>query len=94
MEISRVFGVAVLLITLQTNLAELKLEDSFGIFDEDDRIVGGVETLEGEFPYIVSIQIARNLKTRKVAYRHACGGSILSPDWIITAGKRHASRLV
>lgn len=43
--------------------------------DEDERIVGGYDAENGEFPYQVSLQ------TKK----HFCGGSILNEKWILTA---------
>ncbi|ODM99438.1 Trypsin-1 [Orchesella cincta] len=40
------------------------------------RIVGGVETARNEFPFIVSF--ARH-------GRHFCGGSVIAPEWVLTA---------
>lgn len=46
-----------------------------------ERIVGGNNVPEGEFvPYQVSIQYMRN-----GTYRHFCGGSIITPNRILTA---------
>lgn len=45
---------------------------------EHVRIIGGVETLRNEFPFIVTF--ARHGK-------HFCGGSIIAPDWVLTACK-------
>lgn len=39
------------------------------------KIVGGVETEPGEFPYMVSIQINS----------HFCGGSLIAPNYVLTA---------
>ncbi|XP_021953656.1 trypsin-1 [Folsomia candida] len=49
--------------------------------DVPDRrlIVGGVEADRNEFPFIVDLRIGR---TNSV---HDCGGSIVSPDWVVTA---------
>jgi len=41
-----------------------------------ERIVGGVEAGKGDFPYIVQIKRGG----------HYCGGSIVNPNWIVTAG--------
>lgn len=42
----------------------------------NNRIVGGKDTSDGEFPYQVSLQY----KTQ-----HFCGGSLISEEWIVTA---------
>ena len=39
------------------------------------RIVNGVEAKPGAWPWIVSLQTSRGF--------HFCGGSILSPNWVI-----------
>jgi len=38
-------------------------------------IVGGVEAVPGEFPYMVSLQSSS----------HFCGGSLIAPQWVLTA---------
>lgn len=43
----------------------------------DGRIIGGESVDITEFPYQISLQ--RN-------GRHRCGGAIISPDYIVTAG--------
>ncbi|CAL8101319.1 unnamed protein product [Orchesella dallaii] len=40
------------------------------------RIVGGVETSRNEFPFIVSFSKHG---------RHFCGGSVIAPEWVLTA---------
>ncbi|OXA54600.1 Trypsin-1 [Folsomia candida] len=39
-------------------------------------IVGGVEATKNEFPFMIDL---------RVGGRHNCGGSIVSPDWVVTA---------
>jgi trypsin len=46
--------------------------------DVSNRIVGGTEAIKGEFPFIVSLQSG--------SYGHFCGGSLIKPDWVLTAG--------
>uniref|UniRef100_A0A7M5VHD3 Peptidase S1 domain-containing protein n=1 Tax=Clytia hemisphaerica TaxID=252671 RepID=A0A7M5VHD3_9CNID len=41
------------------------------------RVVNGVEAKEGAWPWIASIQTARGF--------HTCGGTILNPNWVLTA---------
>ncbi|XP_060523166.1 transmembrane protease serine 9-like [Cylas formicarius] len=43
------------------------------------RIVNGTNATQGEFPYMVSIRIYGG-------FFHECGGSIIGPRWILTAG--------
>ena len=43
----------------------------------EDRIIGGTVAVEGEFPYIASIQTSGS--------RHICGGFIYNSKWIVTA---------
>lgn len=46
----------------------------------ESRIVGGVNAIPGEFPFIVSMQwVLLTLST------HVCGGSILNAQWVLSA---------
>ncbi|CAH1154391.1 unnamed protein product [Phaedon cochleariae] len=45
------------------------------------KIFGGQDAAPGQFPYMVSIQ-----NCRESTCKHECGGSVLAPSWIITAG--------
>jgi len=45
--------------------------------DGDWKIVGGTTAPNGAFPYQVSLRTA--------GIDHFCGGSIISPSWILTA---------
>ena len=40
------------------------------------KIVGGVEATRGEFPFMVSLQTGGS---------HFCGGSLIAPNWVLTA---------
>lgn len=41
------------------------------------KIVGGQDALQGEFPFIVSL--------RADSFGHFCGGSLIAPNWVLTA---------
>ncbi|XP_072382812.1 trypsin-1-like [Diabrotica undecimpunctata] len=46
------------------------------------RIFGGQDAKEGQFPYQVSLQ----KDDWPFGYQHFCGGAIISPNWVVTAG--------
>ncbi|CAI5786722.1 acrosinacrosin-like [Podarcis lilfordi] len=46
------------------------------------RIMGGSDVLPGMWPWTVSIQT----KGRGKVYIHSCGGSLISPQWVLSAG--------
>lgn len=46
------------------------------------KVVGGRDAREHEAPYIVSLQVDRLSNGN---FRHVCGGSILTPTWILSA---------
>ncbi|XP_060100509.1 acrosin-like [Heteronotia binoei] len=44
------------------------------------RVIGGTDVLPGTWPWMVSIQIPS-----RDGYKHACGGSLISSRWVVTA---------
>ncbi|XP_011311419.1 trypsin-1 [Fopius arisanus] len=52
-------------------------------FATKSRITNGVTALPHKYPYQVSVQWGFPPLIR---YRHMCGGSIIDPSWILTAG--------
>ncbi|VEN56987.1 unnamed protein product [Callosobruchus maculatus] len=52
-------------------------------FQEVDRIYGGTETAIGEFPWMAMLQYQNTLTGSK---RYACGGSLISARYVLTAG--------
>lgn len=50
-------------------------------------IIDGEDAKEGQFPYQISLQECTTFFNEKC--QHICGGSIISPKWIVTAGHCH-----
>jgi trypsin len=62
-------------------LSFLVVSTSFSLDSrKTQKIVGGVSSLQGEFPYIVSLQVLW-----EGSYYHICGGSLIRPNWVLTA---------
>lgn len=49
-------------------------------FGKNSKIVGGENAIENEAPFMVSLQVDRS-----GVFRHTCGGSILNPNFVLTA---------
>lgn len=56
-----------------------------------DRIVGGTKAPEGAWPWQVSVGTAA---TSNGYYAHFCGGSLVSPKWVVTAAHCVQDRLL
>lgn len=61
-------------------VAALATQPAFARFNP--LIVGGVEAVRGEFPFMVSLQDN---------WGHFCGGSLIAKNWVLTAGHCAAS---
>ncbi|KAF0761981.1 trypsin-1-like, partial [Aphis craccivora] len=48
--------------------------------DGNSRVVGGTDSMPGEFPWQISLQLV----TGNTA-RHLCGGSVINENWVLTA---------
>ncbi|KAJ8973180.1 hypothetical protein NQ317_007156 [Molorchus minor] len=66
------------IVSMEKNNTALKLK--IGAPNPDSRIVGGWDAQRGEFTSIVSLQYCI-----LTICQHSCGGSIISPSWILTA---------
>lgn len=51
----------------------------------DTRIVGGKVASIAEFPWMISLQREKGFWFGFKAFYHSCGGSLVTPSWIITA---------
>jgi prostatin (serine protease 8) len=69
-----------LLVTLLVATASATLP-KIGLFHPRERIINGQDAADGQFPYQISYQWGL-----LGFYQHVCGGSIISPTWILTAG--------
>lgn len=62
-------------------LSFLVVSTSFSLDSrKTQKIVGGVPSLQGEFPYIISLQVLW-----QGSLYHICGGSLIRPNWVLTA---------
>ncbi|XP_059497412.1 trypsin-like isoform X2 [Stegostoma tigrinum] len=50
---------------------------------DDDKIVGGYECAKHSVPWIVSLNVGW----------HMCGGSLISPDWVVSAAHCYTSQI-
>lgn len=65
--------------TITTLIASLMLSATSFASKPGALIVGGVEAGPGEFPFIASLQSSATSKS------HFCGGSLIKPNWVLTA---------
>lgn len=53
--------------------------------DIQPRIVGGETAATGNWPWMVSFQLRDHRLPHDFAAGHFCGGSLIAPDWVLTA---------
>lgn len=53
--------------------------------DIQPRIVGGESATSGNWPWMVSFQLRDHRPPHDFAAGHFCGGSLIAPDWVLTA---------
>uniref|UniRef100_H0UTV2 Peptidase S1 domain-containing protein n=2 Tax=Cavia porcellus TaxID=10141 RepID=H0UTV2_CAVPO len=58
------------------------------IYSPSGRVVNGEDAVPYSWPWQVSLQYERN-----GAYHHTCGGSLVAPNWVLTAGHCISSSL-
>lgn len=65
--------------------ATLAVVSSAGSAAEEVRpaVIGGSDAPEGAYPFMVSIQVPEAGDTPRA--RHWCGGTLISPSWVLTA---------
>nr|XP_020032704.1 chymotrypsin-like elastase family member 3B [Castor canadensis] len=51
------------------------------VYNPFSRVVNGEDAVPYSWPWQVSLQYEKN-----GAYHHTCGGSLITPDWVMTAG--------
>lgn len=52
----------------------------------EQKIVGGSFATEGAYPWIVEIHHSATSVTDSTNYLHSCGGTLIAPNWVLTAG--------
>uniref|UniRef100_A0A4W4H063 trypsin n=1 Tax=Electrophorus electricus TaxID=8005 RepID=A0A4W4H063_ELEEL len=57
-----------------------------------NRIYGGLKALPGAQPWQASIQIRPKVST--LGFKHICGGALIKPCWVMTAGHCHDFQVV
>lgn len=67
----------------ETEVGDSEVEEFYsedGVNGQTGRIVGGTFAVNGEFPWMVSLQ-----ENRVSSWVHSCGASLLAPGWLLTA---------
>lgn len=70
---------AILAVTIASSMS-LELDS----IEEHDRIVNGSTAEPGQFPYMASVRELGRFFDSTVYWRHTCGGSIISENWVLT----------
>ncbi|XP_003471391.2 chymotrypsin-like elastase family member 3B [Cavia porcellus] len=76
------------MLRLLTSLLLVALASGRTIYSPSGRVVNGEDAVPYSWPWQVSLQYERN-----GAYHHTCGGSLIAPNWVLTAGHCISSSL-
>jgi len=72
--------------TIRSHCGRSRYDKNYRDSDVEKRIVGGSESREAEWPWLVSLSVyALKMAENVTRWGHLCGGTLISPHWILTA---------
>lgn len=74
-----------LLLSAGASVAYATIDDTPNNSQIQPRIIGGTDVPDGALPFIVSIQVPGLGGSPDPADHHWCGGTLISPSWVLTA---------